>query len=209
MPSYKLIYFPVRARGELIRLVFAVAGQKHEDEVITMDDWASLKPKMPTGQLPVLEVDGKQLSQSSAIVHYLAREFDMAGHSNLEQCLVTQVVETAADAFNEFYENYKLQDVEKDKDKKEELKKVFVNETIPKFARIFSTFMENSGGENGYFVGSKLTIADLAFHDIFTTFIYLNADALKDFPKLAANRQKVEENDDLKQYLDKRPESLL
>ncbi|XP_021378366.1 hematopoietic prostaglandin D synthase-like [Mizuhopecten yessoensis] len=209
MPTYKLMYFPVRGRGEIIRLAFAAAGQTFEDELVSMEDWPSLKPKVPTGQIPVLEVDGKQLSQSLAIARYLAREFDLSGQGNLEQCLVDQVVDTAADTFTQFYEYYKIHDQETDKDKKEDLKKKFVTESIPKFARIFTTFMENSGGKNGYFVGSKLTLADLACHDIFTTLIHLNSDALKDFPKLAANRQQVEENENMKLYLTKRPESSI
>ncbi|XP_033745538.1 glutathione S-transferase 1-like [Pecten maximus] len=209
MSTYKLIYFDARARAELIRLVFAAAGQTYTDEIVNDTEWPALKPKMPTGQLPVLEVDGKQLSQSLAIARYLAREFDMAGQGNLEQCLVDQVVETAADGFNEFYEYYKLNEQEKDTDKKEELKKAFVSDAVPKFARIFTTFIENSGGKNGYFVGAKLTIADMACHDIFTTFLLLNPDALNDFPKLAANRQKVEENEKIKEYIAKRPENSI
>lgn len=30
---------------------------------------------MPTGQMPVLEIDGKKYSQSLAIARYLAREY--------------------------------------------------------------------------------------------------------------------------------------
>ncbi|XP_021378354.1 probable glutathione S-transferase 6 [Mizuhopecten yessoensis] len=205
MPSHKLIYFGVRARGELIRLAFAAAGQTYEEDTITFSDWPALKPKMPTGQLPVLEVDGKQLSQSMAIARYVGREFGLAGKNNLEQCMVDQVIDTASDCLTEYVKSH----FEKDEKKKTEIRKTLVDETIPKFARIFTTFLENSGGKNGFFVGSELTLADLACHEVFTDFLLLNADALKDFPKLAANRQKVEDNENVKRYLAKRPENTI
>ncbi|XP_060071065.1 glutathione S-transferase-like [Ylistrum balloti] len=209
MPTYKLTYFPSRARGELIRLIFTIVGQTYKNDIIAMADWPLFKRKMPTGQLPVLEVDGKQLSQSLAIARYLAREFDLAGHSSLEQCLVDQVVDTAADAFTEYYEYFKLQRKTKIKGKKVELQKTFVNETVPRFARIFNNFMESNGGENMYFVGTQMTIADLACYDIFTSFLLLNPNALQDFPKLKANRRKIEENERLNQYLAKRLKSSI
>ena len=43
MPSYKLFYFHVRARGETIRLLFAQAGVKFEDIRVTGDEWKALK----------------------------------------------------------------------------------------------------------------------------------------------------------------------
>ncbi|XP_060070914.1 probable glutathione S-transferase 7 [Ylistrum balloti] len=205
MPSYKLIYFAVRGRGELIRLTLTAAGQSFEEDRITFEDWPALKPKIPTGQLPVLEVDGKQLSQSLAIARYLAREFGMAGKDSLEQCLVDQVIDTGADGLTAFVKWY----FEKEEEKKEEIKKNLVETSIPHFAKILTNFLENSGGKNGFFVGSTLTLADLACHEMFTDFLQLNADALKDFPKLAAHRQKVEENEALKAYLEKRPESVI
>ena len=41
---------------------------------------ASLKPALPYGQLPVLEVDGVTICQSMAIARYLANEFGLAGN---------------------------------------------------------------------------------------------------------------------------------
>ena len=44
MPSYTLEYFDLRARGELIRLVFAEAGQKFEDKRFGFEEWPAHKP---------------------------------------------------------------------------------------------------------------------------------------------------------------------
>ena len=44
MPAYTLEYFDVKARGELIRLVFAEAGEKYEDKRFTLEDWPKHKP---------------------------------------------------------------------------------------------------------------------------------------------------------------------
>jgi len=42
-PTYKLIYFNVRARAEPIRLIFAAAGVPYEDYRIEKVDWPDFK----------------------------------------------------------------------------------------------------------------------------------------------------------------------
>ncbi|XP_069141209.1 glutathione S-transferase-like [Argopecten irradians] len=207
MPTYTVYYFDARARGETIRMVLAAAGQEFTDKVVEYEkEWPALLPKMPLGLLPVLEMDGKMMPQSRAITRYLAKEFGFAGEGHLDQYWVDTVVDTAADAFDEFYEYYKMKESETDAEKKEEHKKAFIGGGLQKFLKMFQTLIENSEGQNGYFVGSNLTIADMACHDILTTFLMIDPDALKDFPKLVLNRQKVEENANLKQYLATRKE---
>lgn len=50
MPTYKLTYFDLRARAEIIRLVFAAAGVDYEDVRLEAeqwrggDEWLALKP---------------------------------------------------------------------------------------------------------------------------------------------------------------------
>ena len=46
MGNIKLIYFNLRGRAELARLILAQAGEEYEDKRVewASDDWASLKP---------------------------------------------------------------------------------------------------------------------------------------------------------------------
>lgn len=39
MSAYKLTYFDVRGRAEIIRLIFAQAGVEYEDIRIGQDEW--------------------------------------------------------------------------------------------------------------------------------------------------------------------------
>ena len=43
MPQYKLTYFNLRGRGELIRLLFAYAGQEYEDFRFEIAEWPEYK----------------------------------------------------------------------------------------------------------------------------------------------------------------------
>lgn len=42
-PKYKLTYFNLRGRGELIRLILAQAGVEYEDIRIEKDKWPAMK----------------------------------------------------------------------------------------------------------------------------------------------------------------------
>lgn len=52
---------------------------------------------MPYGQVPVLEVDGKKIAQSSAICRYAAKLAKLDGENDLEKLQIDSVVETLAD----------------------------------------------------------------------------------------------------------------
>ena len=43
MPVYKLTYFNARARAEVSRILFALAGVEYEDERIEVADWPARK----------------------------------------------------------------------------------------------------------------------------------------------------------------------
>lgn len=48
MPQYKLYYFNLRAKAEVIRLIFAEAGVPYEDIRIEKNDWPNIKPSLPS-----------------------------------------------------------------------------------------------------------------------------------------------------------------
>ena len=52
---------------------------------------------MPGGQMPVLEVDGIQLSQSRTIARYLANKYKLTGSTALEQAQADMVVDCGMD----------------------------------------------------------------------------------------------------------------
>lgn len=46
MPTYKLIYFNVKALAEPIRFLFSYGGVDFEDERFEKENWPKLKPSM-------------------------------------------------------------------------------------------------------------------------------------------------------------------
>ncbi|XP_068950620.1 hematopoietic prostaglandin D synthase isoform X2 [Petaurus breviceps papuanus] len=102
MPHYKLIYFNMRGRAEIIRYLFAYLNIQYEDHRISQDDWPAVKQTIPFGKIPILEVDGVPLHQSLAIGRFLAREAGLAGKTKLEQCQVDAIIDTLDDFMSRF-----------------------------------------------------------------------------------------------------------
>ncbi|NXO31289.1 HPGDS synthase, partial [Cisticola juncidis] len=111
MPQYKLTYFNLRGRAEISRYLFAYSGKQYEDHRIEAADWPKIKPTIPFGKLPILEVDGVIIHQSLAIARYLARDAGLAGQTPVEQALADAIVDTIDDFMTLFPWAEKNQDV--------------------------------------------------------------------------------------------------
>lgn len=79
MTEYKLFYFDLRGRAEIIRLLFATAGKKYEDIRFAREKWPEYKPKAPFGQCPYIEItEGSNtlvLAQSIAISNFFYLQY--------------------------------------------------------------------------------------------------------------------------------------
>merc|ERR1712029_745484 len=71
-----LTYFQLYGRGEACRMALEHGKVNWEDNAVTGEAWTAFKAsgKCANGQLPVLEVNGKYLNQSEAIIRFIGRK---------------------------------------------------------------------------------------------------------------------------------------
>ncbi|KAK2151767.1 hypothetical protein LSH36_352g02010 [Paralvinella palmiformis] len=203
MPEYKFIYLPLRARGEISRLLFAVGGVAYEDCRVKDADWPSLKKTTPYGQLPILEVEGEVICQSRAIEIFLARRFGLCGKNDIQEAKVIMIRECCADLWDKCTSIY----LEKDETKKGELKKAFEEGTLITYMTNLQKFLNQNKGGDGYFVGDSITYADLTFqHYLDLVKPLAKVDVPWDkWPKLKALNERVKSHPKVADWIAKRP----
>src|ERR1700743_3327998 len=104
--SYRLWYFPVRGRGEQIRLFLHALGQPFENVPVTRDRLAELKKEGPQllafGSLPLLEDGDFRLVQGPVIMSYLAHRHGLTPE-NLQQAAQASVITLGAEDLRSKY----------------------------------------------------------------------------------------------------------
>ena len=203
MTKYTLIYFNARGRAEVTRLIFAQAGVEYEDRRLTSEQWAELKPTTPTGNLPLLEVDGKAFPGSGPIARFAAERHGLAGANDLENLKLAGLVDTIGDLRVKMVGVY----FEKDETRKAELKKEFVETHVPRYLGILEKWAGANNSAGGWFYGPKVTYADLEF---FVVSGYLKKDAptmFDKYPALTKLLTSVENLPNIAKWLKERPET--
>ncbi|XP_036147077.1 glutathione S-transferase-like [Monomorium pharaonis] len=194
MPSYKLTYFHLTALAEPIRFLLNYAGIEFVDERIDKNDWLKLKPTMPFGKVPVLEVDGKRVNQSVAICRYLAKQCGLAGKNDWEALEIDSAVDTIQDLVEILYQN----SVRAKKQKVE-----IVDEMVQYYLERLDAQVKKN---DGYFVGGALTWADFTFVGLLD---YVNnlvkGNIVEKYENLKQLQKKVEEIPAIKSWIEKRP----
>ncbi|KAL5014352.1 hypothetical protein ScPMuIL_008622 [Solemya velum] len=203
MPTYKLYYFPGKGRAELSRLLFAAACIQYEDNRISGDEWAKVKPTTVTGKMPFLDVDGAQLPEGDAIARYIAREHGLAGKTSWEVAQADVILGVCNDLRKEMVQAH----FEKDEKLKAEKQTKLGKETFPNYLAVFEKILNKNSNKDGYFVGKSLTIADLAVYDLLDFPISKGFLSLENNATLKSHRQKISEIPRIAEWLKKRPAS--
>lgn len=202
MSSYKLIYFNGKGRAETARFMFAVAKQQYEDYRVSGEEWPEVKKTLLFGQVPVLEVDGEQLTQSCAINRYLAKKLNLYGDNDMEAAKIDQVCEALVDLGLDLRECLH----EEDEERKKMLHEKLLTTKAPRhFAGLVKLLDAN--GPDGFFVGKKVSLADLDAASYFLDMVTRVPKLELTEPKLVAHLERMKAIPALAEWLKKRPES--
>jgi len=198
--SYKLTYFKIKGLAEPIRMIFAVAGVAYEDVRIAQEEWPLVKEKFEYGQLPILEVDGKQLAQSNAICRFLAKKFDLNGAGDWEAAKIDELADVLVDFRGEWRKYF----MEKDPVKKEELLGTLLGTTSPKYLGKVEAFKTANAGD--FLVGDKLSWIDIQYAHFLEMFVKTSGpEVVGPYPNLKKLQDTVFAVPQIKEWIEKRP----
>jgi len=212
MPSYKLNYFNLRARGEITRLIFAAAEVPYTDNRIEFKDWPALKAQTPIGQVPYLEVDGKIINQSITIARFVARETKLYPTDSLEAAQSDAIVDTVNEVLNHVGKKVNLIAGPTPEQIVERMNDFFKNDAAT-FMINLEKLMGIYDAKSGFSVGSKLSWADLALFYVFDfmvkpTMVAPNPAMLDAYPLCKALHAKVAALPGIVKYLKERPSQV-
>lgn len=154
----KLTYFdaPV-SRGEECRLALHIAGVDFEDVRVRMADWPALKPEMPFGAVPVLEMPGQPaLAHSNAILVLIGRRHGLHPKDDFEAARHEAMMSHVEDLRATVGPTLWIKDEAEKKKAREGLASTF----LPSWAA--ST--EKNLGDGPFFAGATLHVVDLKLY---------------------------------------------
>jgi len=206
--SAKLYYFNARGIAEPIRFILAYGGVEYEDIRSPLDGFpptlpSEIKDKCTWGQVPVIEFEGKKLAQSLAITRYFAKKFKLVPQDDFQAALCDEYVDATRDYFMSWVPILK----EEDAAKKEQLKQEMLITSKKKFIDVFESIVKANDGK--HLVGKSLTWADIYLAHLMNNFeILLKVDVAKESPSLTALKKEVLSTPAIKEWIEKRPDSV-
>ncbi len=160
MPKLELTYFDAPGRAEPVRIALELAKVPFTDHRLKFADFMALKLQgaLPLGSVPVLDVDGVRITQTAAMLRYVAR----LGAADLypSDPFAALIVDSAIDTLNDTLSHAIAPSLhERDKDKKLAMRSGFIAGPM----RQAFTYVEGLLGlrEGPFLAGTALSIGDI------------------------------------------------
>ncbi|XP_068926710.1 glutathione S-transferase A4-like isoform X2 [Petaurus breviceps papuanus] len=141
----KLYYFNGRGRMESIRWLLAVAGVEFEEVILeTREQYLKLLEDgfLLFQQVPLVEIDGMKLTQTQAILSYLAAKYNLYGKDLKETALINMYTGGISDLMFLIMVHYFKPAEEKEKEIEFILEKA-KSRYFPAFEKAFKTRISN------------------------------------------------------------------
>ncbi|XP_006902873.1 PREDICTED: glutathione S-transferase alpha-4-like [Elephantulus edwardii] len=193
----KLYYFRGRGRMESIRWLLAAAGEEFEEEFLEKREQYEKLGKegcLLFGQVPLVEMDGMMLTQTRAILSYLAAKYNLYGKDLKERVRIDMYVDGTLDlmmmiAVAAF----------KSPEEKEESLALIVKKAKTRYLPVFEKILKDHGQD--FLVGNKFSWADVQLIEAILMMEELNASILSDFPLLKAFKTRISSIPTIKKFL--------
>lgn len=155
MTKIKVTYFDMNGgRGEPIRLVLHYMDQEFEDNRFSFNEFAEVRKATPFGQVPVVEIDGEQMTQCNALGRYFGKQAGLYPEDAYQALLCDEVMDAIEDVSHKLGGTLGLAG-EALKNAREQIVKGSIGWTL----KWLDDRLAKQGGE--YFADNRLTIADL------------------------------------------------
>lgn len=176
-PAITLKYFDIGGKADPIRLAFAIGGVTFEQEFVQFQDWPTVKPTTPFGQLPVMTVAEKTggtevvVAESGAQLRLAGKLSGLYPENGVQAAECDQwldVMETvwflhATSSYPAKFGITQTYNPEEDEEKKAAHKKAhrewLAENSLRQHFQWFSEQLAKNG--TGWLVGQAVTIADL------------------------------------------------
>lgn len=179
MTNYKLTYFDFAGgRGEPIRIALHAAGIAFEDKRLTFPEFSEMRKETRFNALPVLEIDGEAVTQSSAICRYIGKMGGLYPKDDLQALYCDEALDAVEDI-----SHYIGQTLGLEGEALRAAREKLVGGWLTIFLKGLGALLARGGGE--YFADKRLTIADLK---VLMITRWLRSGALDHVPKDVVER---------------------
>nr|AAI00219.1 Unknown (protein for MGC:114977) [Xenopus laevis] len=190
-----LHYFNGRGRMESIRWLLAAAGVEFVEKYIeTREQYEQLLKDgiLMFGQVPLVEMDGMKLTQTKAILSYLAGKYNLYGNDQKERLFIDMYVDGTSDLLSLGLMYIFLDDSVKEK-QKEKIKESATNRYFPVFEKVLK--------DQHFLVGNKFSWADVQLMEAILMTEEFHGDILSCFPNLQDYKERIKQIPTIAKFL--------
>ena len=147
-------------RAETSRLALFIGGIEFEDVRPSREEIPKMRTDgtFPFGQFPVLQVDGKTIAQTGAIARFCGKLSGLyPSDDNYAAAKVDEVIDLCTDITIQMRPSIR----ETDPKLRTEMRKELSETILPRWLGFLEKLLEDNR-DTGFFVGSSISVADLA-----------------------------------------------